>query len=351
MLLKALPVDIKWHDGLPIYASEAFLKTVSPDYGWLVGVDDSGTQCCILPYSVIRKWGVKLVRFTVETILLDERVSIDVEHHFLNSAVGYFRSTGVDVIIPATFNSVFRTYPDGAINAPFGSYVLDLSREENVLWSKVHSKHRNVIRNATNKGVVIKTGIDHLETAFHLVRESFRRSSEGVIGRMRVDARMDYRTFRSQVLALGDNVRVFIADYQGVAQSGAVMPFSEYGAYYMHGGNISSPVTGASNLLQWEAIRHFRALGVRRYDFFGGRVDPKAGSKIEGIMKFKERFGGPFVEGYMWKLAFRPAKYALYSLAAQLRSGGDVVDQERHKRARQGNTTVNADRPPVSQPQ
>ena len=99
----------------------------------------------------------------------------------------------------------------------------------------------------------------------------------------------------------------------------------------MHGGSIPKPQAGSTNLLQWEAIRLFRRLGVRQYDFVGARTDPKKGSKIEGIMRFKRRFGGQLIQGYMWKYPFRPFKYYLYSLAARVRSGGDYVDQERHK--------------------
>ena len=55
---------------------------------------------------------------------------------------------GADVVIPATTNTIFRTYPDGATAAPYGSYVVDLTQTEEALWNKVHSKHRNVIRNA-----------------------------------------------------------------------------------------------------------------------------------------------------------------------------------------------------------
>jgi lipid II:glycine glycyltransferase (peptidoglycan interpeptide bridge formation enzyme) len=144
---------------------------------------------------------------------------------------------------------------------------------------------------------------------------------------------MNYATFERQVLALGDRVRVLVANHEGAPQSAAVIPFSHHSAYYMHGGNVASPLTGTSNLLQWEAIRMFRELGVHRYDFFGARTAPKEGSKAEGIMKFKARFGGDYTRGYMWKYSFRPVKCGLYNVAARLRSGGDVVDQERHKLA------------------
>ena len=329
--MKVKPIAIEWHPDLPIYACEPFLKTVSDEYGWLGGVDDAGRLVCVLPYSVIRKSLFRLIRFPVQTILLQADLDIDQERAFLNSALQYFRSIGVDLIIPATFSTVFRTYPDGAVAAPYGSYIVTLAQSEEMLWKNVHSKHRNVIRNAMKKGVTIKSGIEYLPAAYELTLNSFRRSAEGFVARQRLESRMDYATFSRQVLALGDYVRVLAAEYEGVIQSAAILPFSNHGAYYMHGGNVASPLTGTGNLLQWEAIRMFRELGVRQYDFFGARVDPEEGSKAEGILKFKERFGGEFTRGYMWKCSFRPLKYGLYTLAARIRSGGDVVDQERHK--------------------
>ena len=70
---KGIPID--WHDGLPIYAFEPFLKSVADEYGWIGGTDDTGKVRCILPYTVIRKAGIRMVRFRVETIPLeDERL-------------------------------------------------------------------------------------------------------------------------------------------------------------------------------------------------------------------------------------------------------------------------------------
>lgn len=329
--MKAKKIDINWHSDLSIYASESFLNSVSDDYGWLGGIDDSGNLLCVLPYSVIRKSIFRLIRFPVQTILLNEETDIEEERAFLESALEFFRSLGADVIIPATFNTVFRTYPKGAIAAPFGTYIIDLNQPEEVLWKNLHSKHRNVIRNAIKKGVKIRSGLEYLETAYGLVLDSFRRSAKGFIGKMRLEFKMDYDVFKHQVLGLSENVKVFVAEYEGVVQGCAVIPFSNHSAYYMHGGSIPRPLTGATNLIQWETIRLFRNLGVKRYDFFGARMNPEKGSKMEGIMRFKERFGVQLIQGYMWKYPFHPIKYFLYSLAVRVRSGGDVVDQERHK--------------------
>jgi hypothetical protein len=319
--MRAAPVEIKWHSGMSIFASEQFLKTVGDEYGWLGGIDDSGKLRCILPYTIIQKATVRMVRFRIATFPVDEELELEEERIFLNSAVKYFRLIGADIIIPATTNAIFRTYPHGAIAVPYGTYIIDLGQEEGILWGKIHQKHRNVIRNAINKGVIIKNGKEQLDAVYCLIRDTFKRSALPFMSR---------DTFLNLVCKLDQNVQVFIADYQGVIQGCAVIPFSSYSAYYVYGGSIPEPLTGATNLLQWEAIRYFRSLGVKSYDFCGVRINPKKGSKQAGLKMFKERFGPRLSQGYMWKLPLGPLKSAVYSLAVRLFRGGDIVDEERH---------------------
>jgi lipid II:glycine glycyltransferase (peptidoglycan interpeptide bridge formation enzyme) len=263
-----------------------------------------------------------MVRFRVETIPLGDELHLEDEKSFLNSAVDYFRSKGADMIIPATTNTIFRTYPDGAVAAPYGSYVVDLTQSEETLWNNLHSKHRNVIRNAAKKGVEVRSGLEYMDSAYELVRDTLKRSKLGFIS---------FEAFKRFVLGLSENVKIFVADHEGIAQGCAVVPFSNYCAYYLYGGSIPKPLTGATNLLQWEAIRLFRRCGIKRYDFVGVRINPERESKQEGLMTFKQRFGGRLFEGYMWKYCLHPVKYGAYSMAVRLLRGGDIVDQERHK--------------------
>ena len=171
-------------------------------------------------------------------------------------------------------------------------------------------------------GVRIQSGIEYLDTAYSLVRDTFKRSALPFMG---------YDAFKRYVVGLGDNVKVLIADYEGSVQSCTVYPFSNHCAYAVYGGSIPEPVTGAMKLVQWEAIRLFRGIGVKRFDLVGGRINPAKGSKEEGIVTFKQKFGAELVSGYMWKYSIRPLKFAVYSLAVRLLRGGDIVDHEHHK--------------------
>jgi len=320
-MLSARPIPIDWHPDLSIYASESFLKSVGDEYGWLGGFDEAGTLRCVLPYTIVRKAVLRMVRFRVETMLMGD-LPVEEEKTFLNSAMDRFREAGADLVIPATTNTIFRTYPDGATAAPYGSYVVDLTQPEAVLWDNLHSKHRNVIRNASKKGVEICGGVEYVDAVHSLVRETLTRSRLPFMG---------LEAFKRAMNVLGENVKVLVAKHAGTVLGGAVIPFSNYSAYYLYGGSATQPLTGATNLLQWEAIRLFRGLGVKRYDFVGVRITPEKGSKQDGLMLFKERFGGNLMRGYIWKYSIRPLKFALYNLAARLSRGGDIVDQERHK--------------------
>lgn len=321
-MMRAAPVEIIWHPDLPIFSSENFLRSVSDEYGWLGGAENSGKLRCILPYTIIRKGIFRMVRFRTETIFLDQQLDIQDEKSFLNSVVDYFRLIGADLIIPATTNTIFRTYPDGADAAPYGSYIIDLSQPEDVLWRNVAKISRQNISTAIKSGVTIRAGAEYTDTSYALVKETFKRSKLPF---------MSHEAFKRYVAGLGEYGRVMVAEYQGTVQSSTVYAFSNHSAYAVYGGNLAETHQGTMKLLQWEAIRLFQKLGVRRFDFVGTRIDPEKGSKQEALDSFKRRFGAVLKQGYIWKYSIHPLKYRLYHLAAYLRSGGDIVDAEKHK--------------------
>ncbi len=76
----------------------------------------------------------------------------------MNSVVQYFQKIRADVIIPPTNNTLFRTYPDGAESAPYGSYMIDLQQPEDILWRKYRDKTTRQNINSARKDGVYDSG-------------------------------------------------------------------------------------------------------------------------------------------------------------------------------------------------
>lgn len=320
--LEAEPIKIQWNPSLPVFAKAEFLRAVGDEYGWLGGVDVSKTLRCILPYTVVRKAGVRMVRFRIETIPCSTEVDLLVEKSFLNNVVQYFRRTGADVIIPASTNAIFRTYPDCAVAAPYGTYSIALERPESNLWAAVSASHRRHIRSAEKSGVHVSHAPEHVTEAHAMIRDTFAKSSLPF---------MPFEKFARLIGGLEGNFHLLIAEWQGKMQCCALNAFSQHAAYYMYGGSIPGAVPGAMHLLHWKAIGMYRRLGVRRYDFYGARFNPAPGSKAAGLAAFKERFGSEFELGYIWKCRISTLKSAIYSVGVRWLRGGDIVDAEHHK--------------------
>jgi hypothetical protein len=320
--MRAEPVKIHWDSTLPVFAKEEFLSAVGDEYGWLGGIDETGALRCILPYTITRKAGLRMVRLRNETISCGADLDAAEERSFLNSVVRYFQKTRADVIIPATNNALFRTCPDGASTAPYGSYGIDLQQPEDVLWRNMAKGSRQNIAAARKDGVAIRDGMQFLDSAYDVIRETFERSKMGFMSR---------DSFRRFVLALGDNGKLLMAEHEGVAHSYSLFAFSTPCAYWIYGGNIRHQHPGAMKLLQWEAIRFFRSAGIRKLDFYGARINPPKGSKQEGINLMKKHLGATLSEGYIWKYSLRPSRAWVYSLGVRMLRGGDIVDQEGHR--------------------
>ena len=320
--MKIAPVKIRWHARLPIYASEEFLKTESKEFGWVAGIDNREVLRCVLPYTVIRKPGLCMIRFQTETLPLNGELSTEEEKSFLNMVVEYFRSAKADVIIPSGNHAIFRTYPNLAVAGPYGTFVNNLDQPEEVLLSRIRKTFRQNIRKASAAGVQIRCGFEYLDTSYQLIKETLRRS----------DVKFkNYSEFKNRMAALGDSLKVFVAEHEGMIQGCMVAPFSEHTAYNCYAGSRPQPTLGAMHLLHWEAMKVFRSMGVKRFDFQGVRINPEKGSKQEGILHYKQGFGGELVQGYLWKCSLRPLKAIAYSVGVRLLMGGDIVDQEKSK--------------------
>jgi len=316
-------VDFDWKDHHSIFASRKYLKSQSDNFGWVGGFIGNKLKF-ILPFTIDKFLIFTQLKFQNETICFGEEFSICLEKNSLNGVVKFFRNRSIDFISSPPSHVVFRAFPDDSINCRFGSHIIDLSISEYELWSQSHSKHRNVIKNATKNDVSIDRGLKNATAAFELIKRTLARSNIHFINR---------DSYAEFIDGMNYNAEVFIACKDGIPQGCAVLPYSSYSANYLWGGSIEKPFLGAINLLHWEAIKHFKSIGSKFYDFVGARINPKQDSRLHGIQRFKSRFGATMKEGFLWKFIYNPHKYKLFNLLRYMRNVDneyklDVIDQE-----------------------
>ena len=322
MMVEILTTDKDLAGALPIVAESAYLRCKSSRYGWFRSGD------LVLPFVVERRALFNRLVFTHQTISLRGACTQAEEYEFLNRVIAAARDMDVDFIYQPQATAVFSVVPEGAIAAPFGTYIVNLELPVEKLWANLHGKHRNVIKKAQDAGVEISEGPQNLSVCYELIHSTMKRNQKLSVSLSELEK------FRDN---LAGNVSFYVASKDNVVQGAAVMVWNAgHTAYYLHGGTCDSPFGGAMNLLHWRAMTDMKVRGVREYDFVGARVSPPPGSKLETIQRFKERFGATMRQGYLWKYPLKPMRYAAFCLLARANSWmhgatykGDIIDEER----------------------
>ncbi|MBF0294840.1 MAG: peptidoglycan bridge formation glycyltransferase FemA/FemB family protein [Magnetococcales bacterium] len=197
------------------------------------------------------------------------------------------------------------------VTRPFGTYLVDLSQSEEALWEGMHPKHRNMTRRARQEGVEIRPELD-LGACVALMGETYARGGR--------EHGFSLRYLELLRRELDGRVLFWSAVHRGELQAALVLPYDGLTGYYLHGASRTGGVPGASNLLHWEAMRHLRSAGVGRYDL-GGARETTDDPRLEGIFRFKQRFGGVFVHCYHWKKVVSLPRERLHALLFALRGG------------------------------
>lgn len=259
------------------------------------------------------------------------------EHHrecekeFLNKMVSYLQNVQrVHWIGPTSTSAFFMAYPDGSEWIPFGSHVVDLQQSEETLWNNVHSKHRNVIRRAEKEGLNIVSGNSRklLEDFAYVDKITWERSGQ---------KGHSVSFFEKLVELYQEQIILFGIYKQDEIQGAIILQYNEQMSYYLYGGCINDVQLGAMNYLHWYAMLYLKSKGVKKYSFLGCRINEDIDSKYHTLQRFKSRFGGELVRGYMFKI---PCNNFMYRLERRLRyikrNHGkqcplDIIDEERYK--------------------
>lgn len=193
----------------------------------------------------------------------------------------------------------------------YGSNVVDLLQEENELFSGIHSKHRNVIRKAVKNGLLFRelsVNAENLKRYCDVSVETYKRSNGKNI------PFVEFQNYANTGL-----LRLFVVESGNSIEAASLMLVSQDMAIYWHGASVTNIATGASNLLHWETMKKLKREGVQFYDFGGIATDVSQNQKIEGINRFKMRFGGDLRIFYGGIKIFNCAINIMFTLFNKLR--------------------------------
>lgn len=313
-------------DKIPLFAEQEYADYLISFKGvrtkWFVEMEGD-SLIFILPFAVKKKFPFTKGYFLTSVNNIGNN-TFEKERAFLEEVVTLIKKKKLCDWIQQPPNwAIFNCYPDGAVFAPFGSYIINLHRKSiDELFDSIQTKDRSDIRKAVKEGVEVKNGFHLLNDALVLINQTAEKANIGVPS-------------VNELNYLKNNLNVFVSYYQNIPQSSAVFYSNNYAWYNMYAGAKDKPFRGSNSLLYWSAIKFAKESKVLFFDFVGARINPEPGSKQEKIQRFKEHFGVELHKGYLWKMPISRVKYSLYFFLIKLifiikrkKLKGDIIDQE-----------------------
>lgn len=290
---------------LPILAQENYIKVKSEEYGWF----DSDIYA--MPFYIEQRLIFRRLVLPYGPVLKKGKDDVDNQKDFFDSCLKVLaegKEVKIDYLSQPQSNVVLPFKPSFGTVVPWGSYIIDLTRTEDEIFSSFHTKHKNVIRKAAKEGVTVDCKADYHEVWQNICE---------TLDRQKVyPPQLSY--YQKLVENVPDNMAFYTCKLNGEIQGSAVIVYDNYCAYYMYGGSAPRPYTGSVNLLQFEIMKDMKAKGVKEYDMVGARTIYEEDSKFAGIQRFKSRFASDFKQGYILRMIIKPVKYKLFLFCVKI---------------------------------
>ena len=191
--------------------------------------------------------------------------------------------------------------------------AMDLTSEE-VIWTNIHSKNRNMIRKAEKNGIEIKHG-----QGLELFDEFIKIYN----ATMDKDNAEEYYYFKPEFYRsihedLKDNYEMFWAEYEGKTIAMSIMIFANGRLnYHLSGSDIEYRNLAPSNLLLYKAALWGCEKGMKTFHLGGG-----VGSGEDNLFKFKIAFNR--FSDYQFSIAKHIFNKVKYDELVALRASKDA---------------------------
>lgn len=196
---------------------------------------------------------------------------------------------------------------------PASTFIIDLTKDEAELMSRMHEKTRYNVRLAERKGVIVRTAQSVKDV------DAFIRMNEETAARDRYRSQpLEYIRATYEFLHPRRMATIRLAEFGGELLASSMEISYGDTVTYLYGGssgqrrNVMAPYA-----LHWDAIRAAKASGYRFYDFHGVNPEDESSPYYKeswnGITRFKLGWGGYRIN-YVGTWEF-PRHQILYALA------------------------------------
>jgi hypothetical protein len=299
----------------PIFLTQNYIEQSNAIYISVYEDDQAISELAIL---IKPKFFIKKAQLIYQPYPINNQVMMDELLLFLKD------SRQVDFLLPTPNYLPFEFAPQKSIFCPFGSYQINLMQEKECIFNAMHKKVRQTIRKSQRNGLTILSNKKSLVDGYQVIEATFLKSGL---------APPNYQKLEGMVN--NNLVKCWSVYFEGRVQATLLVLIGKRGSYTYYTGTIDNAFAGAINFLYYFVILEIKDQGGIFFDFSGARINPKEGSKQEGIQKFKERFGATMLQGFMWKVVFNTFKYKLYVLLLKIytfknkhKYQKDIIDQE-----------------------
>ena len=180
----------------------------------------------------------------------------------------------------------FRNAPVHMIH-PELLWLLDIAPSEEVILAQMRKNTRYYVRRGEKDGVKIESGASQelLDRFYRIHEETSKRQGFVPYSKTYLDEQL-------KIFGPRDELKVYVALFEGKPIASAVVMYYGKEAAYHHGASLSEyNKIPASYLIQWEAIKEAKRRNFLRYNFWGV-VENAPRHPWAGLSFFKQGFGG-----------------------------------------------------------
>jgi hypothetical protein len=299
------PNPVEWnalvgqYPGVTLFHTAFWTKIVGKTYGvkgQLLQIFRGDSPVGVIPIWTSSKAGLKIVGSPIRQTathfcgpLCNPDINIDeVIESFYAFAIKELGASYVDITLPHTVEKNLSS--EWKIARP-ETFVLDLRKTEEEIWTSFEGRMRTAVRKAQKSSVDIQA----VKCGGKEIGE-FYKMLEGVHGRHGVRPVFPQSFYKHLLIPSTSNAVLYGAIFENRWISMAlILKFKNWMNYHSAASLREFSNLGANNFLQWHVIRNGLKEGVDFYDL-------GAGSGIAGIEKFK-RSMRPLEANYqkMWR--------------------------------------------------